>query len=360
MRNLHLINDEKITISIIESFQYLNNEDLFVIFTKSSASNNDFSSLSNVVFAEDFRKIDRDVIFDKVFIHFLEINKIVFLESHPIKYKKLVWFLWGGDLYNRPEFGNKTIERDTLKILIKTDPIKEIARKLSNTFRGDIGNMGRVKKFAAKIDVISTTIEKDQQLANEIFGINTVFYPFNFYKIDENYKPEKNLESGGNIIVGNSGTPTNNHISVLNKLKDEDLVGRKIYIPLSYGNKKYANEIIKYGKYFLGDSFVPLQSFMSINEYDKLLGSCDIAIYNFRRQQGFGNVIKMLLDDKKIYLNHRNSMFDFFHNNHIKVNDIDKLNLHFAEKLQPETFTKVYNLFGADKFFKYIKDVLNA
>lgn len=360
MQNLHLINDEKITFNLIRSFQYFNDGDLFVIFQKQSARNNAYSTLANVTYADDFRQVHKNIEFDKVFVHFLEVNKITFIETHVIHYRKLVWFLWGGDLYNRPELADNTIETGTFKILIKTDPVKEISRKLTNKFRGDFGNMGRVKKFATNIDIIATTIDKDQQLADKIFGISTVFYPFNFYKVDQDTKLEEKPVCNGNIIVGNSGAPSNNHLSVLHKLKDVDLGGRKVYIPLSYGNKKYANEIIKQGQYLLGDSIAPLQKFMTLDDYNTILASCEIAIYNFRRQQGFGNVITMLKDHKKVYLNKENTMYDFFLNNQIEVEDIEQLSLQNSNIHSLKVTDKVYDLFGGEKYAQYIKNVLNA
>ena len=42
---------------------------------------------------------------------------------------------------------------------------------------------------------------------------------------------------------------------------------------------------------------------MPFNQYLEFLGKIDIAIFNHRRQQGFGNAITLLGLGKKVYLN---------------------------------------------------------
>src|SRR5699024_9686212 len=58
--------------------------------------------------------------------------------------------------------------------------------------------------------------------------------------------------SARNILLGNSASFTNNHLEAIDWLSDLDLTGRKVIIPLNYGNPKLAKNIEEYAIEKLG------------------------------------------------------------------------------------------------------------
>ncbi|MDM7858843.1 TDP-N-acetylfucosamine:lipid II N-acetylfucosaminyltransferase [Thiopseudomonas acetoxidans] len=128
-----------------------------------------------------------------------------------------------------------------------------------------------------------------------------------------------------NILVGNSADPSNNHLKALEKLlpfKEQDIA---IYCPLSYGNHEHAQKVIKQGKEWFGDKFKPLTKFMPFDEYLKLLGTIDIAIFNHKRQQAMGNTITLLGLGKTVYMRSDTTQWQFFQNKQITVGDAEEI-----------------------------------
>ena len=62
------------------------------------------------------------------------------------------------------------------------------------------------------------------------------------------------------ILLGNSATESNQHkeaFELLEKYKNKNI---KIYVPLSYGPEKYADEIEQLGMHIFGEKFIPMRS----------------------------------------------------------------------------------------------------
>lgn len=148
--------------------------------------------------------------------------------------------------------------------------------------------------------------------------IESFIYPSNIYK---DYKVPKKNGNTVNIQVGNSADPTNNHLETLEKLlpfKEQDIA---IHVPLSYGNQEYAQKVIKQGQEWFGDKFKPITKLIPFEEYLKLLGSIDIAIFNHRRPQALGNTITLLGLGKTVYVHGDTPQWSFFTDKGIVVGD---------------------------------------
>ena len=74
-------------------------------------------------------------------------------------------------------------------------------------------------------------------------------------------------ELGKHIQLGNSATPTNNHIEAIDWLAQMELGARRVIVPLSYGSDEYRDMVCAYGKKRLGDTFQPVTDFMPFDEY---------------------------------------------------------------------------------------------
>lgn len=227
---------------------------------------------------------------EKIILHGLFNMKVVLLLFlMPWLLKKCYWVIWGGDLY------------------VYQLGIRKWKWKFKEVFRRPvIKNMGH----------LITYIPGDVELARKWYGARGEYHECLMYlsnvvdpKIIHMKDDEVKTHAGLNILVGNSADPSNNHIETLQKLmpyKDEEI---KIYVPLSYGDQQHAQRVIKQGKEWFGEKFIPVTSFISFDEYIFFLKNIDIAIFNHERQQAMGNTIALLSMGKKVIMQEHVSQF---------------------------------------------------
>ena len=182
-------------------------------------------------------------------------------------------------------------------------------------------------------------------------------YPNSLY---HEYKSEK-TSNDINILVGNSATKTNNHYEILTKLsiyRDKNIC---IYIPLSYGDKIYAQEIKSKSQEIFGNKFIDLNNFIDLNEYIKLLSKIDIAIFNHERQQAFNSIITLIGLGKKVYLNPSSPIIEtlneykvcFFTTDNINLDPLDNIN---AKK----NIDRIKKLFSKEILIKNLDYIFNS
>lgn len=112
------------------------------------------------------------------------------------------------------------------------------------------------------------------------------------------------------VLVGNSATPSNRHIAaleLLSRFANEDVM---VYAPLSYGDERYREEVVACGRRCFGDKFVPLLDYMDPAEYTNFLSSISVGVFNHDRQQGMGNIIKLLRMGSKVYISSESGMLE--------------------------------------------------
>lgn len=311
MKYLHIMHESKFVSDYINLIfeKFIFEEHYFIILSRNKNKKIPFIEKDNVQIIEnsflDLLKIlsIKSNIAKKIIIHGLfEYKIIVFLLLQFWLLKKSYWVLWGGDLYFY-ENRKKTIKHN----------IYEFFRK----------------KVIKNIHGIITYIEGDFNLAKEWYDTKAELYKCLYYpSVIPNYSINNNKNNNKNnqnkfILIGNSASPTNNHKSILNKIRKTNLDNTKLICPLSYGDMSYAKSIKKYGKELFGDKFISLDSFLTINAYNKLLKNIDIAIFNHKRQQAMGNILTLLYLGKKVYIRDDIVTWEFFRQNNIKVYSIN-------------------------------------
>jgi hypothetical protein len=106
----------------------------------------------------------------------------------------------------------------------------------------------------------------------------------------------------GNVLFGNSQSPTNNHLDVWESIKPYLPEKRKVFIPINYlGNQKYAGEIsrrIKSDKHEL----CFLKDFMPRDDYFRMIDHCSYAVFGVIRQQAMGNIFNCISFGMKVFL----------------------------------------------------------
>src|SRR5690606_7302163 len=114
------------------------------------------------------------------------------------------------------------------------------------------------------------------------------------------------------IQIGNSADPTNNHFELIDKIYASGLENIKVFCPLSYGNMKYRNMVLKYGDEWLGKKFVPMLDFMEFEKYNLYMSSIDVAVFNYNRQKAMRNIIGLLRLGKEVVISSSPSYYCYF------------------------------------------------
>jgi len=271
---------------------------------------------------------------DKIILHSLINHYTVrFLFFQPWLLKKCYWRIWGGDLYYH------IFEKKSKKY------------KLYEFFR---------KPVIKYMSYIITDVKGDYQLAQKWYKTKAKYFKSSIYPLDiyknnftRKLKEEKANSNYINILVGNSAHSSNNHFEVfdiLKKYKDRNI---KIYAPLSYGDKSYAQKVIQTGKKMFGDKFNPITEYMSLDNYNSLLNNIDIGIFAHNRQQALGNIITLLGFGKKVYLKRKITTWDNLKEYNLNIYDIKEFNLELLPKeLADQNIEIIKRNFSKEKLLK--------
>lgn len=255
---------------------------------------------------------------------------------------------------------------DTLKRLLMTP--KKVKKRIVYRYWGGIrlsadnGNWGKwklcVKKYLFKkgfsdfaaIGVANITDIID--LSN-VLGKNIKYYYLSYasndyYSAIKDTKDELKRCTITNerkkVLVGHRGTEENNHIEILKKLEKYDPEKFEVYIPLSYGDKKYIEKVERYISDNCKKNVVVVKKFMEFHEYVKFLSQMDIAIFDGNTSYALGNLEILLFFEKVIYLNETGVIakaFDMEKSPYRRISDIGGYTFEkFSEVMEyPENFS---------------------
>jgi dTDP-N-acetylfucosamine:lipid II N-acetylfucosaminyltransferase len=284
-----------------------------------------------------------------VFFHALDGKKqkiALKLSSKIVK----IWLLWGYDLYaNWPPFRNILFEKQTQSVLSKKrNHITVFFKRLILDSSFNNRSYKFLEKYKIKLPSKLTKVLYDKYIGDfynaasqmDIFvpivqtesvyilkmGLNPSIGSFAYGYMNENTLMDKALKRG-NILVGNSGDPTNNHIDVFEKLKKINLGSRKVIVPINYGgSKEYVDKVIEKGVKYFGPNFEPILNFMSFHEYEKLVSNCSVFIFNHIRQQALGNILLAVTQGGLVFLNKRSPVTKFLRSKHFVNYTVDQIN----------------------------------
>lgn len=130
--------------------------------------------------------------------------------------------------------------------------------------------------------------------------------------LKETYLQIPHMQRGSRVLLGNSATESGRHKDAIDRLSKFKSCGIELYVPLSYGNSDYAKEITEYGCRIFGQNFHPVTEYMDKHEYAHFLSTMDVAVFNYERQQGLGNLFQLFLSGAKVYLAREGDLFDHF------------------------------------------------
>lgn len=266
----------------------------------------------------------------KVVFHSLRLHKVLFYV--PWLLRKSYWIIWGCDLYPEPDSETPGNSRD---LYIKRSVISRIGH-------------------------IVTYLEQDYINACQWYKakgrhIKCFAYPSNTFPAA---KADHQVNKGYlNILVGNSADPSNAHQAVFDQLAGLDDGKMHVYTPLAYGQSDYRELIEKSGQSLFGDRFHSQRELMGSADYFEFLKTIDIAVFNHRRQQAYGNSIILLGLGKKIFFNRESPVYQYLIKNDYAV--FDNVNLELETLCDEDVdinISKVKSEYSIDSLVKSLAD----
>ena len=306
LRALHITPDDKFFDIVFNAWE--NNEDfenkaLFL----SPSQDYKFRYIKSIEKLEIYYKA-KDVVnrlqadnYDVVFLHSMPC-KFYFMVNAIPKDRIVIWWGWGYDIYKMQGWVAPIIKLDLYKSITRGF-IRKPRVRLS-FLKGRILHFFRKpsirdeqKKAIRRVDYYQPVVKLEFELMKQ----NTHFKAKEFYyrtnNISENIPFFKS--SKGDILLGNSATPTNNHLDVLKKLFSYKQKNQRVIMPLSYGSKRYKDwlsEKLSYSDIHIIDDFLPR------DQYFQIVDGCSYAVFGTIRQQAMGNIMYAIQRGIKVFL----------------------------------------------------------
>ena len=376
---LHISQDNKFIDYFIETFKTFEKiENNYVVVLEQGFDVRFVKSKEvNVFFrlSSDFKKKISDLSqYDAIFIHYLTpflAHEIVLKAPKNIQ---IFIFFFGAEIFNLEPFfkqslqplSKKFVRRNNIQGFLKNKNLLDsIHTEFSEIRKKKIGK-DLMLNALRRADFFCHWIEDDYtkikfQFNLKLKFINFVYGDVEFVTGSFFSKPLK-PKQGENILIGNSANITNNHLDIFELFEKFSVLGRKIYVPLSYSKYSisYVDEVVQKGNQIFGKDFIPLLNFVDVETYNSIIDSCGIVFMNHLRSQAGSNIVFSLYTGKKVFMSKKSSLYVFLKNLGLTIFTIDDFNSKKNHLLIEMTFEqKTKNRALVLKYFSKKKSVEN-
>lgn len=264
-----------------------------------------------------------------IVLHGLNKFTAAVFSSSPYK-DRFICIVLGAEIYNGGLLENELMGEKTKKLYRHTnrytfyDRLKDVYRSVKYRHHEYLPEIAPEEiLYQMKVFGSLPGMNYEKNINQKLYNPFVQRVPFTYYPIEYITKNKLLRASGSDILLGNSASATNNHLEAFDLLRRFNLGDKKIVAPLSYGSPRYAKAIINEGNEQFGDRFVPLTSFLPLEEYNQLMSSCGIVVMNHYRPQALGNIISALYMGCKVFLNNT-SIYQYFNNLGCHIYSIEK------------------------------------
>ncbi len=221
-----------------------------------------------------------------------------------------VWSGWGGDYYGS--------DLDALAGLVGRRTRSLVRKIRAHDYWPErlleLRHLGPMLRAAARsADVFSAPIPDDLEVFRRRFrGFRGEYRQLNYGSVEDTFGIGLSKVSGTDVLLGNSATPENNHLELLEALATEGIGEARVHAPLNYGDSAYAAFVARRGRELLGDRFVAITEPLSLSAYHEVLAQCSVFVMGHRRQQALGNIFRALWQGAHVVLDRRSPTVGYF------------------------------------------------
>ncbi|MFG0834941.1 TDP-N-acetylfucosamine:lipid II N-acetylfucosaminyltransferase [Aeromonas bivalvium] len=256
-----------------------------------------------------------------------------------------IWLGWGFDYYSRsfnagliadrlilPDTKEriKELVNDTDSANCRTDLFSHLIKSL---FKSIVFSKFFYQLAMRNLKIFSPVLPQEYDLVKQTYGLGkkTKYSPWNYGILEKHIIKNMKLNeisTANAILLGNSATATNNHFEAIDIIAKSG-TSRKVILPLSYGDKNYAElvkEYIKNNPEIVGQCQV-LDTFIPLAEYNSIMNDCGFVIMNHVRQQALGNIVAMMYRGAKIFLREESVLYKHFKSLNAHIHSVQELEL---------------------------------
>lgn len=256
---------------------------------------------------------------DIVIFHSMAIGFYEILKNINPDFKNIVWFCYGFEVYNNPYLYplQKLFDKETYKIYPHKLGFKELIKQRLITYyrlvkpKVNLSEIEKAKAALHRVNYLCSSFKEEHDNVCKIVGKKFKYFDFYYYPIsmivDVNYQQLPQMDT---LLIGNSGTFSNNHLDVFHKIQNSNFKGH-LLVPVSYGDQHYIKQIKAQGNLLFGQQIQFLEDFMTIDKYNDIISPSKFAVFNVRRQQAFGNIIAMLWFGSKVFISKKNTVYSY-------------------------------------------------
>lgn len=285
------------------------------------SDNFDYRDAKNVVFFDNEEEIAETILnrIDKISLVIFQglwapykqilINKIKGkVQTHGI--------IWGYMLYADNLLLNPLLPITAKAMHKEGSKNRSLKTKFKNIIKNYIYNEAKLRikeiqrlqlQHIRSFDSISTLLPSEEKVLYKKFNKLPKHYPF---KYQLNLNSNTIQGNSKNILIGNSLANWSNHLDVLRKVENINLVsGSKVILPISYGHSILKEKIKQDYSNTFNINVQFLEDFLPLKEYEKIINSCGFVVLYTLRQQALGNVYLSLLKGVKLFLHPKGMLF---------------------------------------------------
>lgn len=391
--NYHLMIDDKFINDFIADAEKLSpGNNIYIIDVL--AENARHVTYDKAIFAPHYTELFDEAVKnvsegDKIFLHWAADPAIEYVLKLPSTIE-IGLFFWGGDVvevpfskFKKTVYGSKSLrlfdKYEEGRQKIKWNPLKPV--RLYNSFVKRYRTYWQKeeqiwesrKAFFLRLNYFLNWNVIDHEWIQTHYVTSSVytyfFYNFNPVPAGNSDSPVSPVskEKPTTVLLGNSDTVTNNHLEILDELAKFKSENIKLIIPLNYGNKWYGDLVERKAiKIFGKNKVTALRTFMSRDEYYKVLDQVDIAVMNHYRTQAAGNTLALFYRGKKVYIHERSSTYQLLNSNGVVVGnsaEIGRISFEefatpFSEPVKTQNISKIDGLFSIVEKEKVLKKML--
>ena len=360
IRFLHIIRDDKFAEGTIKEFDKKEQiESKYILFQK-KAELKYLKDNQRVIAYRDKKQFVKEIKsddYDVLFFHSLSPVAYWMINYIPSD-KVVIWWAWGYDIYGGVMGARLFVQLDGLKVQTKILSKNKNIKRFCRDFVGKMWISSLFFKYRHKIikriNYFEPVQNMDYRLMSEqVPGFSAKeFYHYYGYYGEKPFSDRSTLKSPS-ILIGNSATLEENHVDVWESIKGVLPQKMKVIIPLSYGDKEYAQKVkARISATAFHIEF--LDTFLPSDEYFALVDNCAYAFFGSIRQHAMGNIYHALNNDIKVFLYKDSVMYGYLINMGFVVYAIEDVNINCFCPITEEEHNQ--NMIAFEREDKYRKE----